>query len=183
MSFISSLVARSSDIILVEYTDCTGNHQQISRYILQKVGKNTTGIIKSGIKKFNYLNDDGITYLCLTEDISNEVCFAFLNDLKKLILSKYTIQDLKALNGYCLKNLENEIYGLMDYFAIQPTMSQSGTLVDDYKSLESTSVQDNLSKFIDRDITLSIQSKKEEKTTLNFDNNITNFVRTQFIFY
>jgi len=175
MSFISSLVAKSSDCVLAEYTDCTGNHQQISRYILQKVDKNSTGIIKSGIKKFHYTNEEGITYLCLTEDISNDVCFAFLDDMKKIVLSKSSIQDIKALNGYGLKHLESEMYDLMDYYSIQPQTTKTGSLVDDFKEVENSSVQDTLQKFIDKEITLTINNKKDE-SNLNFEQNINNFV-------
>ena len=58
-----------------------GSFLQVSRLLLQKIQTNSSGIIKSGTKRFNYLNEEGLTILCLTEDISTEVAFAFLFDL------------------------------------------------------------------------------------------------------
>jgi hypothetical protein len=40
MSIILSLVSREPDIVLSEYTDCSGNFQVLARSLLKKVEKN-----------------------------------------------------------------------------------------------------------------------------------------------
>jgi hypothetical protein len=39
MSIIYALIAKSSDVVLVEHTEHTGNFQQISRVLLRKIKK------------------------------------------------------------------------------------------------------------------------------------------------
>jgi len=40
MSFIQTIVCRSKDVILCEYTDYEGNFQQVSRVIIPKIKQN-----------------------------------------------------------------------------------------------------------------------------------------------
>lgn len=174
MSFITSLIAKSSDAVLAEHTDYQGNFQQISRSILQKIVTNTTGILKSGYRKFFFINEDGLTIMCLTEDISNEVAFAFLYDVKKHLFEKYTLEEVLKLNAYGLKALEPELADMMDYFQIQPSMTKSGSLVDDFKSL-GVSVQENLNKFLGKELQLVVTSNKETEN-FNFGTNLNNLV-------
>lgn len=175
-----SLIAKSSDCVLAEHTDYNGNFQQISRFILPKIQNDTKGIIKSGIRKFVYFNEDGVTFMCLTEEISNEVSYAFLYDLKKSLFGKYNMEEVETMNAFGLKSMESEMTDLMEYFAIQPSMTKSGSLVDDYKAFDDCS-QELLTKFINRDISLQVITKKDDEN-LNFENNINNIVR-KIIFY
>ena len=146
-----------------------------SKNILQKIQNDTTGIIKSGLRKFVYFNEDGLNFMCLTEEISNEVSFAFLYDLKKSLFTKYNIQEVESMNAFGLKSMESEMTDLMEYFAIQPSMTKSGSLVEDFKAFDNCS-QEILSKFIGRDISLQVNTKKDDEN-LNFENNINNIVR------
>jgi hypothetical protein len=41
MSIILSIIAKQPDNVLCEYTDYSGNFQQVSRLVLQKVNQNT----------------------------------------------------------------------------------------------------------------------------------------------
>ncbi len=46
MSIVYTLIARASKIVLTDYTDWSGNFQQISMVILGKIKKNTKCIIE-----------------------------------------------------------------------------------------------------------------------------------------
>lgn len=180
MSFISSLIAKSEDTVLAEFTEFQGNFQQISRYILQKIQPNTTGIIKSGIKKFFFVNENGITIMCLTEDISNEVAFAFLFDVKTALLSKFKFDEVMRVNAYGLKIFESEMSELMEYFQIQPSMTKSGSLVDDFK-YQTNCIQENLTKFLNKEVTLTVKTS-QEADKFNFGTNLNNLVRKHYYF-
>ena len=46
MSVLYTLIVRSSKVILTEYTDCSGNFQQISLLVLKKIEPNIKGLIE-----------------------------------------------------------------------------------------------------------------------------------------
>lgn len=173
MSFITSLIAKSQDTVLAEYTEYDGNFQQVSRLVLQNIQENSKGIIKSGIRKFHYINEKGITFLCLTEEISNEVAFAFLYDVQCVLFEETSANDVLKLTAYGLKSFEPKLAELMDHFKIQPIMTRhSSKLVDEFKNVNCE--QESLSKFIGKEITLTIKTK--ESSDYNFQNNIKNMV-------
>ncbi len=165
MSFIYTLVARSADIVLVEYTDYSGNFQQISRSILNKIKPETKGKITSGNKQFTYVNENGLTSMCLSEEISNEVVFAFLYDLMKSLNNQYSYEKISKLNAYGLESFSSEIKDLMDYFSTQPSTTKLGSLVDDYKDISCPTSA--LNTFLNKEITLTVVTKNDEEDNLN----------------
>lgn len=165
MSFIYTLVARSADIVLVEYTDYSGNFQQISRSILNKIKPETKGKITSGNKQFTYVNENGLTSMCLSEEISNEVVFAFLYDLMKSLNNQYSYEKISKLNAYGLESFSSEIKDLMDYFSTQPSTTKLGSLVDDYKDISCPT--STLNTFLNKEITLTVVTKNDEEDNLN----------------
>lgn len=46
MSVLYTLIARSNKVILTEYTDCSGNFQQIAMLILKKIEPEISGLIE-----------------------------------------------------------------------------------------------------------------------------------------
>lgn len=46
MSIIYSLIARSNKIVLTDYTEFSGNFQQIALVVLAKLKKNIRGIVE-----------------------------------------------------------------------------------------------------------------------------------------
>lgn len=165
MSFIYTLVARSADIVLVEFTDYSGNFQQISRSILNKIKPETKGKITSGNKQFTYVNENGLTTMSLTEEISNEVVFAFLYDLMKTLNNQYSYDKISKLNAYGLENFSSEIKDLMDYFSTQPSTTKLGSLVDDYKDISCPTTA--IHTFLNKDVTLTVVTKNDEEDNLN----------------
>ena len=165
MWFIYTLVARSADIVLVEFTDYSGNFQQISRSILNKIKPETKGKITSGNKQFTYVNENGLTTMSLTEEISNEVVFAFLYDLMKTLNNQYSYDKISKLNAYGLENFSSEIKDLMDYFSTQPSTTKLGSLVDDYKDISCPTTA--IHTFLNKDVTLTVVTKNDEEDNLN----------------
>lgn len=163
MSIISALVAKQPDIVLAEYTTYKGNFISASRLILQKIKQNTIGVIKSGIRKFYFVSAERVTYMCLVEDIPEETAFGFLHDLKSQVIeSKYPQDSLARMNAYGLKNVESEISELIEYFNVHPVTTRSGQPIEEFRNL-SNIISESLNKFLDKEITLIVQSNKDNE--------------------
>lgn len=71
--------------VLAEFTDQTGNFPTVTRVLLNKIGSDTDGKMSYVYDQFcfHYIVEDGITYLCMTDDPARRrVPFAFLEDTK-----------------------------------------------------------------------------------------------------
>jgi hypothetical protein len=113
MSIISGLIAKHPDVVLCEHSDFMGNFRQITRIILQKLKPNCKYSIDYEKYKFFYINENKITYLCLTEGISSSTAFSFLEDLKKKILNTYKNEELLSFKEYQLNGFTDELKGLI----------------------------------------------------------------------
>jgi len=113
MSIILSLIAKHPDVVLCEYSDFVGNFLQITRIILQRLKPNCKYSIDYDKYKFFYINENKITYLCLTEGVSSHTAFCFLEDLKKKIQKTYENQELLSFKANQLKGFTEELKGLM----------------------------------------------------------------------
>ena len=163
MSFINAIVAKSPDIVLAEYTTYQGNFSQVSRLILQKIQPNTIGVIKSGIKKFFFVCEEKIIYLCLVEEMPEETAFGFLHDLKTQVLeSKYSYEALMRMNAYELKSIETDIADLMDYFNIHPVTTRAGQPIEDFRNITNI-VSENINKFLNKEIVLTVHLNKDNE--------------------
>ena len=83
MEIIYTLISRSSKIILCDYTEYSGNFQQISLLLLPKVKKNTKCEIIYDEYKFFSDDEKDITILCMGKNIETELAFNYISDLKK----------------------------------------------------------------------------------------------------
>lgn len=83
---IYALVARGGDV-LAEYTDRTGNFEQVTRQLLNKIPAGENKIMSYVYPKekyvFHYMVEDGITYLCMADEaFLRMIAFRFLEDMK-----------------------------------------------------------------------------------------------------
>ncbi len=165
MSFISVIVAKIPDIVLCEYTSFQGNFSQVSRLVLQKIQPNSIGIIKNINKKFIYVCEDKLIYMCFVEDISDEVAFCFLHDLKTITVeSKYSYEVIMRKNAYDLNNLDNEIIELIDYYSSNPISSKEGQSIDEFKI--TPTVNESINKFLNKEVIVTVQSNQDVQHSL-----------------
>jgi len=165
MSFISVIVAKTPDIVLCEYTSFQGNFSQVSRLVLQKIQPNSIGIIKNLNKKFIYVCEDKLIYMCFVEEISDEVAFCFLHDLKTITVeSKYSYEVLMRKNAYDLNNLDNEIIELIDYYSSNPISSKEGQSIDEFKIVPT--VNESINKFLNKEVIVTVQSNQDVQHNL-----------------
>ena len=89
MSILYSLIAKNLETVLCEYSEYNGNFQQITRLLLRKVQPNRRFTIEYDSYKYHYINQDNITYLCMTSNFPEEIAFGFLIDVKKQFIETY----------------------------------------------------------------------------------------------
>lgn len=104
MSIFYVLVAKRSDMILVNYTEYSGNFEQITIDVMKHIEPETKKTLELSDYKFHYINDDGITVLCMTsKDAGQKLVFTFLADVRKSLLDKYNVMELQNAKAYGLK--------------------------------------------------------------------------------
>lgn len=110
MEIIYILIARSSKIVLCDYTDYSGNFQQIALLLLPKVKKDTKCEIIYDEYKFFSEDEKDITFLLMGKNIDTELAFNLISDLKKKFFLTYDYESqLKKAFSYELKEFIEEI--------------------------------------------------------------------------
>ena len=94
VSIIYTLIARGSKIVLADFTEYSGNFQQISLIMLGKIKKNSKCEIQYNEYKFYYEDENDVTYLCMGENLDTDVAFSYLSDLKRAFLTTYDIKEV-----------------------------------------------------------------------------------------
>jgi hypothetical protein len=178
MSFINVIISKSPDIVVAEYTNFQGNFSQISRLVLQKIKSNSIGIIKSGQRKFYFVCEDKVIYLCLIEDFPDDIIFGFLHDLKtQVVESKLSYDNIMKMNAFGLKNLEPEIAELIEYYICRPISTRSGQSISDFKDINNL-IEEDLNVYLQREVQLSVIMNvgSYENKLSGIENNINNYV-------
>lgn len=102
MSIIYSLIARGTTV-LVDYTESSGNFQQITGSILQKIPlhDDTKCTYVSGSYHFHVIVDDGLVYLCMAdEDFGKRQPYAFLEEIKRKFVNSSLKQRAISAHAY-----------------------------------------------------------------------------------
>lgn len=102
MSIIYSLIARGTTV-LVDYTESSGNFQQITGSILQKIPlhDDTKCTYVSGSYHFHVIVDDGLVYLCMAdEDFGKRQPYAFLEEIKRRFVNSSLKQRAISAHAY-----------------------------------------------------------------------------------
>jgi len=102
MSIIYSLIARGTTV-LVDYTETTGNFQQITGSILQKIPlhDDTKCTYVSGSYHFHVVVDDGLIFLCMAdEDFGKRQPYAFLEEIKRRFVNSSLKQRARTAHAY-----------------------------------------------------------------------------------
>lgn len=104
MSIYYALISRGT-IILVDYTEASGNFEQITASILQRIPEQDTKCtyVSQGYQ-FHVIVEDGLTYLCLADaSMGKRVPYAFLHEIKRRFTSGALKTRAKVCNAYELR--------------------------------------------------------------------------------
>ena len=173
MTIFYSLIARNYDLILSEYTDYTGNFQQITRILLYKlklIGQNKADnlfCIPYDNYQFNYIITDDLLYLCMSykdnmnisqKNYLNEniLIYAFLFDLRKFFLTQYNFEDIQKSHSYEYQDFDNSIRLLLEYYNERPSFTKSGLPVYNFINEDKNVIIENLNKYFNSDETLNM---------------------------
>ncbi len=87
-------IHEGKSIVLADYTSYVGNFHAITQKLMPRIEDNTMKTFELDEYFFHYANGDGITYLCMTDkQYKRKQAFAFLQDIKKALLSKYQLHE------------------------------------------------------------------------------------------
>ena len=181
MEIIYILIARSSKIVLCDYTDYSGNFQQIALLLLSKVKKNTKCEIIYDEYKFFSDDEKDITFLCMGKNIETELAFNFISDMKKKFLLSYDYEtQIKKAFSYELKEFTEEIKKL--YFSYKSNPISKIKMLENSISKTNDILMQNVQELLERDAKLNLIAQKSERLmgdSSNFMKNIQEIKRRQ----
>lgn len=104
------LVAKRNNIVLAEYTEYSGNFQQYTMQLMNRVESETKKTFELEDFLFHYINEDGLTVMCMTDKaIQKKIAFAFMQDVKKTLINCYTARELENAKAYSLATFTEKL--------------------------------------------------------------------------
>ena len=181
MEIIYILIARSSKIVLCDYTDYSGNFQQIALLLLPKLKKNTKCEILYDEYKFFSDDEKDITFLCMGKNIETELAFNFISDMKKKFFLTFDYEaEIKKAFSYELKEFTEEIKKL--YFSYKKYQVTKIKMLENSVSKMNDILLENVQQLLERDAKLDLIAQKSERLmgdSNNFMKNIQEIKRRQ----
>ena len=162
MPIIHVLIAKNIDSVLCEYTEYQGNFTTIARVFLQKIKPNTRQTIQYDSYQYHYINQDNITYLCITSNFPEDTTFAFLMDVQQQFLAQNDYKDIMKEQSYHFEYFQKNLKNIMDYYNKCPEKTVQGELIKNLVDAKSIAIE-NIEKLIDRDEKLNITVQKSDK--------------------
>ena len=162
MPIIHVLISKNIDSVLCEYTEYQGNFATIARIFLQKIKPNTRQTIQYDLYQYHYINQDNITYLCITSSFPEETTFAFLMEVQRQFLEQNSYDDIMKEQSYYFQYFQKNLKNIMDYYNKCPQKTLSGEIIKNLVDAKSIAIE-NIEKLIDRDQKLNITVQKSDK--------------------
>ena len=162
MPIIHVLIAKNIDSVLCEYTEYQGNFKTIARIFLQKIKQKTRQTIQYDSYQYHYINQDNITYLCITSNFPEDTTFAFLMDVQQQFLAQNDYKDIMKEQSYHFEHFQKNLKNIMDYYNKCPEKTVQGELIKNLVDAKSIAIE-NIEKLIDRDKKLNITVQKSDK--------------------
>ena len=162
MPIIHVLISKNIDSVLCEYTEYQGNFATIARIFLQKIKPNTRQTIQYDLYQYHYINQDNITYLCITSSFPEETTFAFLMEVQRQFLEQNSYDDIMKEQSYYFQYFQKNLKNIMDYYNKCQQKTQSGEIIKNLVDAKSIAIE-NIEKLIDRDQKLNITVQKSDK--------------------
>ena len=168
MSIFYSLISKNFNIIISEYTDYTGNFQQITRILLFKLKNkyDKIGIIRYNKYIYSYITEKNLIYLCISDNQDDDInindniylqikqkeiniIFSFLTDLKKYFHSRYSNEKIEQLKSYEITEFDKTICFLMNYYNNKPVVTKGGILIDKIFDKDQSLKIDNINDYLE----------------------------------
>lgn len=110
MTIFYALIAKKRNIILADYTEYSGNFQQYTMQLMNRIEEETKKSFELEEYMFHYINEDGLTVLCMTDkQLNKKIAFAFLQDLRKTLVATYSGRELENAKAFSLSTFTEKI--------------------------------------------------------------------------
>ena len=101
---------RGTQFVLCDFTSYVGNFHDITTKLMPRIEPNTMKTWELDEFFFHYINEDGITLLCMTDKgYKRKQAFAFLQDLKKALMRRYSSFELDRAGAHSLNTFSETI--------------------------------------------------------------------------
>ncbi|KAJ3110369.1 Vesicle-associated membrane protein [Phlyctochytrium bullatum] len=146
---MQSLVARGP-VILAEHATTTGNFTTITQHILEKIPDEDSKMTYVYDRYlFHYIQQRGITYLCLTDDtFGRRIPFAFLEDISRRFESLYAERAQTAI-AYGLNEFSRTIASQMEFYSSDPSSDRLRQVQGDIDQVKDVMVS-NIERVLER---------------------------------
>ncbi len=185
MSIYNALVANKKNNVLCEFAEKSLNVQQFSRQLLTKaIESETTQALDFKDHRFHSINQNGLTFLCLSENMPDDIVLSFLRDVQSSLLRQYDYEFLISAPAYKCSAFEKQIKELVEYYENRPRQSISGEIIKDLSEVKNMVVK-NITTLMDRENTLDLaigNSQKLKDSALKV-HNFVSLICNLFIFF
>ena len=162
MPIIHVLIAKNTGQVLSEYTDHQGNLLSIARIVLKSIKPNTRYTVQYDTYQCHYINQDNLTYLCITSNFPEDTTFAFLMEVQKQFLAQNNYNDIMKEQSYSFENFNKNLKNIMEYYNKCPEKTLTGEIIKNLVDAKSVAIE-NVEKLINRDEKLNIMVQKSDK--------------------
>ena len=124
--------------------------------------------------KIQYLYENSIIILLLSESVNDKYAFSFLNDVKNELLKNFSIDELMNTNGFQLNKGTEILKKKMLYYNSHPVTTSNGEIIENL-NLAKDAMIENVESLLERNDKMEIIAQKSDNLK-DFSNTLSNVV-------
>ena len=124
--------------------------------------------------KIQYLHENSIIILLLSENVNDKDAFSFLNEVKNELLKNFSIDELMSTNGLQLNKGTEILKKKMVYYNSHPITTSNGEIIENL-NLAKDAMIENVEALLERNDKMDIIAQKSDSLK-DFSNNLSNVV-------
>jgi len=126
--------------------------------------------------KIQYIYDNSIIILLLSESVKDRDAFSFLNEVKNELFKNFGLDELMNTNGLQLNKGTEILKKKMGYYNSHPITTSNGEIIENL-NLAKDAMIENIEALLQRDDKIDIIAKKSDDLK-DYSNNISNVVES-----
>ena len=120
--------------------------------------------------KIQYIYENSIIILLLSESVKNDDAFSFLNEVKNVIFKNFSLDELMNTNGLQLEKGSEILKKKMGYYNSHPITTSNGEIIENLNLAKDVMIE-NVEALLKRDDKIDIIAKKSDDLKA-FSNNL-----------
>lgn len=163
MVLLYALIARRRSV-LAEYTSSSGNFPTVTRVLLSKIPEQDGQMSYVYDKhEFHYVVDQGITFLCMSDDdTKRRIAYAFLDNIKKLWRERFGAVEHSAI-AFSLNELFSPVLRQrMEFFNTNPNADNFGVVQAKIDVVKDVMIE-NIDRVLDRGEKIDLLVQKTDR--------------------